>query len=415
MALIREKRFSQMNLSLHVPSRVPFQDAAAAARRQCPPPVAAASTSSTPASRASQFRLADFERVAVLGRGNGGTVFKVRHRETCALYALKVQHSGGGGELADAEADILSRTASPFVVRCHAVLPASASASGDVALLLELVDGGSLDAVARRRAGAAFPEAAVAEVAAQALSGLAYLHARRVAHLDVKPANLLASTDGEVKLADFGIARLVDGGSLASVAARAGAFPEAAVAEVAAQALSGLACLHARRVVHRDIKPGNLLVSVDGEVKIADFGIAKVVPPRRGGEHRAAYEYEGTAAYMSPERFDSELHGDGADPFAADVWGLGVTVLELLMARYPLLPAGQKPSWAALMCTICFGELPPLPDGAASPELRAFLAACLHKDHTKRPSAAHLLTHQFVAGRDVAASKLALRRLVAGA
>lgn len=124
--------------------------------------------------------------------------------------------------------------------------------------------------------------------------------------------------------------------------------PEAAVAEVAAQALSGLACLHARRVVHRDIKPGNLLVSVDGEVKIADFGIAKVVPPRRGGEHRAAYEYEGTAAYMSPERFDSELHGDGADPFAADVWGLGVTVLELLMARYPLLPAGQKPSWAAL-------------------------------------------------------------------
>nr|XP_015629634.1 mitogen-activated protein kinase kinase 9 [Oryza sativa Japonica Group]AAL58223.1 putative kinase [Oryza sativa Japonica Group]ABF98535.1 Protein kinase domain containing protein [Oryza sativa Japonica Group] len=345
MALIREKRFSQMNLSLHVPSRVPFQDAAAAARRQCPPPVAAASTSSTPASRASQFRLADFERVAVLGRGNGGTVYKVRHRETCALYALKVQHSAGGGELAGVEADILSRTASPFVVRCHAVLPASASASGDVALLLELVDGGSL----------------------------------------------------------------------ASVAARAGAFPEAAVAEVAAQALSGLACLHARRVVHRDIKPGNLLVSVDGEVKIADFGIAKVVPPRRGGEHRAAYEYEGTAAYMSPERFDSELHGDGADPFAADVWGLGVTVLELLMARYPLLPAGQKPSWAALMCAICFGELPPLPDGAASPELRAFLAACLHKDHTKRPSAAHLLTHQFVAGRNVAASKLALRRLVAGA
>lgn len=87
----------------------------------------------------------------MLGRGNGGTVYKVRHRETCALYALKVQHSGGGGELADAEADILSRTASPFVVRCHAVLPASASASGDVALLLELVDGGSLDAVARRR------------------------------------------------------------------------------------------------------------------------------------------------------------------------------------------------------------------------------------------------------------------------
>uniref|UniRef100_A0A0E0KI77 mitogen-activated protein kinase kinase n=1 Tax=Oryza punctata TaxID=4537 RepID=A0A0E0KI77_ORYPU len=674
MALIREKRFSQMNLSLHVPSRAPFQEAAAA-RRQCPPPVAPPSTSSTPASRASQFRLADFERVAVLGSGNGGTVYKVRHRETCALYALKVQHSSGGELTGAAEADILSRTASPFVVRCHAVLPASAF--GDVALLLELVDGGSLDAV-RSRAGA-FPEAAVAEVAAQALSALAYLHARRVVHLDVKPANLLASTAGEVKLADFGIARvlpragdhctsyvgtaaymsperfdpeahggrydplaadvwslgvtvlellvgrypllpagqkpswaalmcaicfgeppalpdgaaspelrgfvaaclrkdyrerasvgellahpfvagrdvtasrralrrlvaeasspsserrlpqlhisldlpscagagnfraapasasaaaaaaragelrvsdfdrvavlgrgnggavykvvhrrtsavyalkvlhgggdpgaaaateadvlrradsphvvrchsvmpaaatsdsgdvallleLVDGGSLASVAARAGAFPEAALAEVAAQALSGLSYLHARRVVHRDIKPANLLVSTAGEVKIADFGIAKVLPPRPG-EHREAYEYEGTAAYMSPERFDSELHGD-ADPFAGDVWGMGVTILELLMGRYPLLPPGQKPSWAALMCAICFGELPLLPDGAASPELRAFLAACLHKDYAKRASVAQLLAHQFIAGRDVAASKLALRRLVAGA
>ncbi|EAY91635.1 mitogen-activated protein kinase kinase 9-like [Oryza sativa Japonica Group] len=346
MALIREKRFSQMNLSLHVPSRVPFQDAAAAARRQCPPPVAAASTSSTPASRASQFRLADFERVAVLGRGNGGTVYKVRHRETCALYALKVQHSAGGGELAGVEADILSRTASPFVVRCHAVLPASASASGDVALLLELVDGGSLDAVARRRAGAAFPEAAVAEVAAQALSGLAYLHARRVAHLDVKPANLLASTDGEVKLADFGIAR--------------------------------------------------------------------VLPPR-AGDHRAP-PYAGTAAYMSPERFDPEAHGGRYDPFAADVWGLGVTVLELLAGRYPLLPAGQKPSWAALMCAICFGEPPALPDGAAaSPELRGFVAACLRKDHRERASVGELLAHPFVAGRDVAASRRALRRLVAEA
>ncbi|EAZ28359.1 hypothetical protein OsJ_12337 [Oryza sativa Japonica Group] len=269
MALtIRERRLPQLHISLDLPS------CAGAANFRAAP----ASTSAAAAARAGELRMSDFDRVAVLGRGNGGAVYKVVHRRTSAVYALK-----------------------------------------------------------------------------------------------------------------------------------------AAVAEVAAQALSGLACLHARRVVHRDIKPGNLLVSVDGEVKIADFGIAKVVPPRRGGEHRAAYEYEGTAAYMSPERFDSELHGDGADPFAADVWGLGVTVLELLMARYPLLPAGQKPSWAALMCAICFGELPPLPDGAASPELRAFLAACLHKDHTKRPSAAHLLTHQFVAGRNVAASKLALRRLVAGA
>ncbi|XP_040377736.1 mitogen-activated protein kinase kinase 9-like [Oryza brachyantha] len=331
MALIREKRFTQMNLSLHVPSRAPlFQEAAA--RRQCPPP---STSMATPASRSNQFRLADFERVAVLGRGNGGTVYKVRHRETCALYALKVQHSG---EPAAAEADILSRMASPFVVRCHSVLP---TASGDVALLLELADGGSVDAVVGRRG--AFPEAAVAEVAAQALSALAYLHARRVVHLDVKPANLLASTAGEIK--------------------------------------------------------------------VADFGIAKVLP--RAGDHCASYV--GTAAYMSPERFDPEAHGGHYDPCAADVWSLGVTLLELLVGRYPLLPAGQKPSWAALMCAICFGEPPAPPACAASPELRAFMAACLRKDYRERASVAELLAHPFVAERDVAASRHALRRLVAEA
>ena len=204
---------------------------------------------------------------------------------------------------------------------------------------------------------------------------------------------------------------LVDGDLLDAVVARRGAFPELALAEVAAQALSGLAHLHARRVVHRDVKPANLLVSAAGEVKIADFGIAKVLS--RAGDHCTSYV--GTAAYMSPERFDPEAHGGHYDPCAADVWSLGVTVLELLLGRYPLLPAGQQPNWAALMCAICFGEPPALPDGAASPELRSFVAACLQKDYRKRASVAELLAHPFVAGRDVARSRRALRELVAEA
>ncbi|CAN6309616.1 unnamed protein product [Urochloa humidicola] len=330
MALtVRERRLPQLHISLDVPS---------CAFRHPNPPVAA--PASTSASRADcEYRLSDFEKLALLGRGNGGAVYKVAHRRTGALYALKVLHRGDPAGGAASEVDALRRAdTSPHVVRCHSVLPASSS--GDVALLLELVDGGSLDAVVARR----------------------------------------------------------------------GAFPEPALAEVAAQVLAGLAHLHGRRVVHRDVKPANLLVGAAGEVKIADFGIARVLS--RGGDHCAVYE--GTAAYMSPERFDTERHGH-ADPRAADVWGLGVTILELLMGRYPLLPAGQKPSWAALMCAICFGELPSLPDGAASPELRAFVAACLHKDYTKRASVAQLLAHPFVAGRDAAASKDALRRLVTGA
>ncbi|KAL6637034.1 hypothetical protein ACP70R_024606 [Stipagrostis hirtigluma subsp. patula] len=329
MAVAREKRLPPLHLSLKLPSRAAVQEPAFQFRQPNPPAAAPASVS-TPAALSSKFRLADFDKLAVLGRGSGGTVYKVRHRETCALYALKILHRGDA-----AEADILSRTASPFVVRCHSVLPAT---SGDVGLLLELADGGSLDSVRSRRG--AFPEAAVAEVAAQALSGLAYLHARRIVHLDIKPANLLSSTAAEVK--------------------------------------------------------------------VADFGIAKVLP--RAGDHCTSYM--GTAAYMSPERFDPEAHGGHYDPCAADVWSLGVTVLELLMGHYPLLPAGQQPSWAALMCAICFGEPPSLTDDAASPELQDFVAACLHKDYRKRASVAELLAHPFVAGRDVAASRCALRELV---
>jgi serine/threonine protein kinase len=64
------------------------------------------------------------------------------------------------------------------------------------------------------------------------------------------------------------------------------------------------------------------------------------------------------------------------------------------------------------MCAVCFGETPALPDGLASAELQGFVAACLHKDYLKRASVAELLAHPFVAGRDVALSRSALRKLI---
>jgi serine/threonine protein kinase len=97
----------------------------------------------------------------------------------------------------------------------------------------------------------------------------------------------------------------------------------------------------------------------------------------RTGNHCTSYV--ATATYMTPERFDQEAHGEHYDPYAANMWSLGVTVLEVLMVRYPLLPFGQRLNWAALMCAICFSESPSVPDGAASPELQSFGAACLQK------------------------------------
>ncbi|KAK1645102.1 hypothetical protein QYE76_062907 [Lolium multiflorum] len=53
------------------------------------------------------------------------------------------------------------------------------------------------------------------------------------------------------------------------------------------------------------------------------------------------------------------------DPYAADVWVLGLIFLEILMGHYALLPDGREPTWEALICTICFGKLPAIPDSAA--------------------------------------------------
>ncbi|ONK75382.1 uncharacterized protein A4U43_C03F16270 [Asparagus officinalis] len=156
-------------------------------------------------------------------------------------------------------------------------------------------------------------------------------------------------------------------------------FPEPALAEIAAQVLNGLAYLHAQKIVHRDIKPSNLLLSSSGEIKIADFGVGKIM--RRTLD--PCVSYVGTCAYMSPERFDPDRHGGNYDAYASDVWSLGLTILELHLGHFPLLPMGQRPDWATLMCAICFGEAAGVPE-AASEELRGLWGCCLMKEAGKR-------------------------------
>lgn len=127
------------------------------------------------------------------------------------------------------------------------------------------------------------------------------------------------------------------------------------------------------------------------EVKISDFGVSKIMCRTLD----ACNSYVGTCAYMSPERFDPDSYGANYNGYAGDIWSLGLTMLELYMGHFPFLPAGQRPDWATLMCAICFGEPPVLPEGA-SEEFRSFIECCLQKDSTKRWTASQLLSHPFV-------------------
>lgn len=132
------------------------------------------------------------------------------------------------------------------------------------------------------------------------------------------------------------------------------AFPgipyEQAVARVGVQAANALAFAHAHGVIHRDIKPGNLLMGNDGVLLVSDFGLATIL---NAGESAplVAQSHDGTVRYMAPERLKGE-----ADTFSGDQYSLGLTLYELLTRR----PVFREPESGKLVQAICSGSLEPL-------------------------------------------------------
>jgi eukaryotic-like serine/threonine-protein kinase len=164
-------------------------------------------------------------------------------------------------------------------------------------------------------------------------------------------------------------------------ALRAGRVPDRDAIEAAAQILDGLAHAHARGIVHRDVKPSNVLLA-DGEgvsVRLLDFGLAQF---DEADTLTAVGDVPGTLAYISPERLD----GADATP-ASDVWGVGVLLWEALASGHPFwgVPIGQ-------MTAAIQAGAPPLEDVRPDLPDRLFHAVgrALHLDPAKRPSAAKL-------------------------
>ena len=142
--------------------------------------------------------------------------------------------------------------------------------------------------------------------------------------------------------------------------------------------LEGLHCLHEQSVIHRDIKGANLLIAANGQVKLADFGVAAKLESQD-----EAGSVAGTPYWMAPEII--QLSGFSA---ASDVWSVGCTVIELISAKPPFF---DLPPMSALF-RIVNDPHPPIPEGT-SPALTDFLLLCFRKDTAQRPAARRLQAH----------------------
>jgi serine/threonine protein kinase len=170
----------------------------------------------------------------------------------------------------------------------------------------------------------------------------------------------------------------VEGETLADVLARRGRLPAEEARELGVQAARGLAHAHAAGLVHRDVKPQNLLLRRDGTLKVADFGIARAL---EGTALTQPGTVLGTAAYLSPEQALGERV-----TAATDVYALGAVLYELLTGRPPLEPESladladkqRRPSIRPVR------EL--APDVPA--ELENLVMRCLARNPAYRPSTA---------------------------
>lgn len=187
----------------------------------------------------------------------------------------------------------------------------------------------------------------------------------------------------------------MDGGSLQEIVDAGGCEDEGALANIAVQALKGLNFLHNCNQIHRDLKPGNFLISHRGEVKVADLGIMKQLPsgPGLGGAHSTGSAlprtstFVGTATYMSPERIDGKEYS-----FPSDVWAFGLSILALAIGKLPIETAGGY--WTIL--NSIRDAPPPKAPTFCSPQFQDFIDKCLRKNPDERLTIKQLLKHPFM-------------------
>ncbi|KAF5923297.1 hypothetical protein HPG69_005289 [Diceros bicornis minor] len=237
----------------------------------------------------------DFERISELGAGNGGVVTKVQHRPSGLIMARKLIHLEIKPAIRNQiirELQVLHECNSPYIVGFYGAF----YSDGEISICMEHMDGGSLDQVlkeARR-----IPEEILGKVS------IAVSVQRRLPRpLRPSPRSVLSPRRSPA-----------DG-------------PRGSP-----QVLRGLAYLREKhQIMHRDVKPSNILVNSRGEIKLCDFGVSGQLIDSM------ANSFVGTRSYMSPERLQGTHYS-----VQSDIWSMGLSLVELSIGRYPIPPPDAK-------------------------------------------------------------------------
>ncbi|KAF9175718.1 Protein kinase C signaling pathway involved MAPKK protein [Entomortierella chlamydospora] len=179
-----------------------------------------------------------------------------------------------------------------------------------------------------------------------------------------------------------------EGGSMEAVykrvAEKGEKISENILGKISEAVLNGLVYLHKmHHVIHRDLKPSNIVATMEGRIKLCDFGVSGDLV------NSLAETFVGTSYYMAPERIQG-----GKYPVQSDVWSLGLTMIEIAQMKNPF---PQNLAAFELLHYIVNQPVPHLPeDEPWTGDFRDFLNQCLIKDFLKRPTPEQIMEHPFI-------------------
>ncbi|GAM18932.1 hypothetical protein SAMD00019534_021070 [Acytostelium subglobosum LB1] len=174
------------------------------------------------------------------------------------------------------------------------------------------------------------------------------------------------------------VTEFLPGGTLEQAVASSHVFKDTHIGYIGKEILKGIAYLHENKIVHRDVKSANVMLSTTGDIKLIDFGLCASV------EKGTSNHIVGSPYWMSPEMIKGDPHS-----YPADIWGFGVLLLEMLFKRPPHRESRLKAMFMTATVGIDVTKL------KCSLDLKDLLWQCFEMDPNKRSSATKLLRHPF--------------------